>query len=36
MPIYNLILAQKDGEKGSNEYGADPKMNMEQTPKVEA
>jgi len=25
IPIYNLILALTDGEKGENQYGADPK-----------
>lgn len=25
IPIYNLIIACSDGEKGENEYGADPK-----------
>lgn len=25
IPIYNLILALTDGEKGSNKYGPDPK-----------
>lgn len=25
IPIYNLILACTDGDKGQNEYGADPK-----------
>lgn len=25
IPIYNLILACTDGDKGDNEYGADPK-----------
>ena len=25
IPIYNLILALTDGEKGENKYGADPK-----------
>ncbi len=25
IPIYNLILTLTDGDKGSNEYGADPK-----------
>lgn len=25
IPIYNLILAFTEGEKGSNQYGADPK-----------
>jgi uncharacterized membrane protein YhaH (DUF805 family) len=27
IPIYNLILACTDGDKGDNEYGADPKAN---------
>lgn len=27
IPIYNLILAATEGDKGSNEYGADPKFN---------
>ena len=27
VPIYNLILACTDGEKGDNQYGMDPKMN---------
>lgn len=26
IPIYNLILAVTEGEKGPNEYGPDPKM----------
>lgn len=25
IPIYNIILAATDGEKGSNQYGEDPK-----------
>lgn len=29
IPIYNFILAVTDGDKGSNEYGADPKENIE-------
>lgn len=28
IPIYNLILAFTEGDKGSNEYGEDPKANM--------
>ena len=28
IPIYNLILACTDGVKGENEYGADPKANV--------
>lgn len=26
IPIYNIILACTEGDKGSNEYGEDPKM----------
>lgn len=26
IPIYGLILAIKEGEKGDNEYGSDPKL----------
>lgn len=26
VPIYNLILACTEGERGDNEYGADPKV----------
>ncbi|MBP6688119.1 MAG: DUF805 domain-containing protein [Lacibacter sp.] len=28
IPIYNLILAFTEGDKGPNEYGEDPKANM--------
>nr|WP_297309504.1 DUF805 domain-containing protein [uncultured Flavobacterium sp.] len=28
IPIYNLILACTDGDKGPNEYGEDPKENQ--------
>ncbi len=28
IPIYNLILACTEGEKGPNEYGSDPKNNF--------
>lgn len=28
IPIYNLILAATEGDKGPNEYGEDPKANM--------
>ena len=28
IPIYNIILACTDGEKGTNIYGADPKSNF--------
>ncbi|MEG1238028.1 MAG: DUF805 domain-containing protein [Flavobacterium sp.] len=27
IPIYNIVLFATEGEKGSNQYGADPKMN---------
>jgi len=27
IPIYNIILAATEGDKGDNEYGADPKAN---------
>lgn len=27
IPIYNIILAATDGDKGDNEYGKDPKEN---------
>ena len=26
IPIYNLILAIREGDKGENEYGQDPKV----------
>ena len=28
IPIYNLILAVTEGEKGTNNYGSDPKFGM--------
>lgn len=28
IPIYNLILAVKDGNSGDNQYGPDPKANV--------
>jgi len=36
IPIYNLILACTDGVKGDNEYGADPKAELNADPKTEA
>jgi uncharacterized membrane protein YhaH (DUF805 family) len=29
IPIYNLVLACTEGEKGTNQYGADPKNELE-------
>lgn len=29
IPIYNLVLACTEGEKGTNQYGADPKNTLE-------
>ena len=29
IPIYNIVLLATEGEKGSNQYGADPKNNLE-------
>ena len=31
IPIYNLILASTDGVNGDNEYGTDPKVNVQLT-----
>ena len=36
IPIYNFILACTDGVKGDNEYGADPKAELNADPKTEA
>ena len=33
IPIYNFILACTDGVKGDNEYGADPKAELNADPK---
>lgn len=33
-PIYNLILACTEGEKGPNEYGADPKNQLEEINQI--
>ncbi|PBI87590.1 Inner membrane protein YhaH [Flavobacterium sp. ACN2] len=34
IPIYNLILACTEGEKGSNQYGADPKNQLEEINEI--
>lgn len=34
IPIYNLILACTEGEKGSNVYGADPKNQFEEMNQI--
>lgn len=34
IPIYNLILACTDGQSGDNEYGPDPKVNIDQNPEI--
>lgn len=35
IPIYSLILAVTEGDKGPNEYGEDPKGNSEEINKIE-
>lgn len=34
IPIYSLILACTEGEKGSNQYGADPKNELEEMSEI--
>jgi len=34
IPIYNLILACTEGEKGTNEYGPDPKNNFDEINEI--
>lgn len=34
IPIYNLILACTEGEKGPNQYGADPKNLLEELDEI--
>ncbi|MFB9109555.1 DUF805 domain-containing protein [Flavobacterium gyeonganense] len=34
IPIYNLILACTEGEKGSNEYGPDPKNDFNEINEI--
>jgi uncharacterized membrane protein YhaH (DUF805 family) len=34
IPIYSLILAFTQGEKGSNQYGADPKNESEEVNEI--
>ncbi|RYJ38089.1 MULTISPECIES: DUF805 domain-containing protein [Flavobacterium] len=34
IPIYNLILACTEGEKGPNQYGADPKNQLEEINEI--
>lgn len=35
IPIYNLILALTEGDRGSNEYGADPKSGVAEEKEAE-
>lgn len=34
IPIYNIILACKDGDYGKNEYGPDPKSNFDEINEI--
>ena len=34
IPIYNIILLATDGEKGTNEYGPDPKNNFDEINEI--
>jgi len=34
IPIYNIILLATEGEKGSNQYGADPKNQLEDISEI--
>ncbi|WP_431243399.1 DUF805 domain-containing protein [Flavobacterium sp. P21] len=34
IPIYNFILACAEGEKGSNQYGSDPKNQLEEIDEI--
>lgn len=34
IPIYNIILFATEGEKGSNQYGADPKNQLEDLSEI--
>jgi len=35
IPIYSLVLAVKEGDKGPNEYGADSKANTQEIKNIE-
>jgi uncharacterized membrane protein YhaH (DUF805 family) len=34
IPIYNIILMCTEGEKGPNEYGSDPKNQLEEINQI--
>ncbi|WJS95604.1 DUF805 domain-containing protein [Flavobacterium johnsoniae] len=34
IPIYNIVLLATEGEKGSNQYGADPKNEFEEMSEI--
>ncbi len=34
IPVYNLVLACKEGNKGENSYGPDPKADIDRNPQI--